>query len=74
MAQRLEPTVIRYIDFADVVGTYKQVVNLCESLPTGHLIREDGFTRRGVEIHRVYVTDKSISERVQTWKSYSSFG
>jgi hypothetical protein len=60
-----------YIDFVDVVGTHKQVVARCKSLPMLYLVRHDAFTRSGREIHRVYVLDKNIAEKIRQWKSYS---
>lgn len=60
------PNDMLFFEFADLLGTYKQVCNRVKSLPPGkYWVREDGFTHKGLEVHRIYLTDKELYSKLE---------
>lgn len=46
---------------ADLIGTYNQVCNRIKSLPLNkYWVRLDGFLHNGKEVHRIYLTEKTL--------------
>lgn len=57
------PKDMLFREFADLTGTYKQVCNRVKSLPSDkYWVRVDGFLHNNKEVHRVYLTEKSVYE------------
>jgi hypothetical protein len=50
----------RYTCFIDLYGTHKQIKAIAEEHLRGHgyVLREDAFTRNGLEVHRIYLVDR----------------
>lgn len=65
-----------YIDFADLTGSYDHVVVIVQCLLglDGYLVRLDGFTRFGCEIHRIYFTDYEMYDKLASQDSFALIG
>ena len=53
-----------YVEFVDLVGTYKRVVWRLKSSPKQYVVREDPFFYGDIEVHRVYVETKELHNKL----------